>query len=227
MAFTESQHLIKLEKILEPKGSSKLFLCIKDLVENGLSLSRFSIGERKPSRQDVTQFLLTWFKYIGVTAEECHDWMLAYCLDVLSILSSSSLSQIRHSTKSNIKYIYRAEVAFDCRCENNIFKAFCDRNCPLYPEMLEKYKARIEREANKTYEIVHRTDERELQTEFIPKKERYKEQFENAMKVARDYVNQGLSLKDIATHLNKQDFKTRTGRKWTYQILQKELLRQG
>jgi hypothetical protein len=224
MLFNTSRHLKALKKILKSKPKNSLFLCVKDLVGSGLTLSRFAGEERKPSRQDITQFIAAWFKYIEVTPDECREWMIDYCLDMLSVISSSSKSQIRHSTKSNIKYIYKSDVTFDCGCENNVFKALCNRDCPVYDEMNEKYKERMEREANKTYEIVREIPETQVIIQQPPSvKEKYKDQFEKALEVASNYRNQGYKIKKIVKLLNDQDLKTRTGRKWTYPLLQNEL----
>lgn len=223
MSNTSSRHLNALKEILKAKEPGALFLCINDLVANGLSLSRFAEGERKPSRQDITQFILAWFKYIRISPEECHDWMIEYCLDVLSVISSSSLSQIRHSTKSNIKYIYKSDVTFDCSCENNIFKAPCDPTCPVYQEMSDKYKERIAKEANRSYEIIDRAPRPEVVLPPPSVKEQHKDQFEKALEFAINCRKQGYRIKKIVQILNDKDLKTRTGRKWTYPLLQNEL----
>jgi len=223
MSLNASQHLNSLRKILKSGDESSIFVCVNDLVQNGLTLSRFEAEERKPSRQDITQFIAAWFKYIEISADECRDWMIEYCLDILSVISSSGNSQIRHSTKSNIKYIFKSDVIFDCGCENNVFKALCNRNCPVYDEMNEKYKEKMEREANKTYEIINRPPKPEVILAPPSVKEQYKDQFEQALEVAINYRKQGYRIKKIVQLLNDQDMKTRTGRKWTYPLLQNEL----
>lgn len=225
MISNSSHHLNALKEILKAKEPDVLFLCINDLVANGLSLSRFTEGERQPSRQDITQFILTWFKYIGVTAEDCQEWMIKYCLEVLSVISSSSLSQIRHSTKSNIKYVFKSDVAFDCNCENNIFKAPCELSCPVYQEMSEKYKARLIREANKSYEIVRQPIEKSVILQPQSVKERFKDQLDKALEFIGNCVKEGTARKEIVKLLNDRELKTRTGRKWNYQLLQNELMR--
>lgn len=222
-----SQLMNSLKEILKSKKENSLFMCINDLVVNGLTLSRFETGERKPSRQDITQFILAWFKYVGISADECRDWMIDYCLDMLSVISSSSLSQIRHSTQSNTKYIFNSEVTFDCGCENNIFKAACNRDCPIYDEMNEKYKKRLEREANKTYEIVRKASETPVILPPPSVKEKYKDQFEQAIEIATAHRKQGYKIKKIVQLLNDQNLTTRTGRKWTYPLLQNELKKLG
>ena len=135
-------YLKTLKEMLKDKDEKYLFFCIKDLVSNGLTLSRFSCEDSKPSRQDITQYIAVWFKYIGISSDKCLDWMKGYCIEVLSAISSSSPSRIRHSTKSNIKYIFNAEITFQCRCEKNPFKASCEQDCPVYKEMYEKNKER-------------------------------------------------------------------------------------
>lgn len=133
-----TMHLVTLKDILEPHEDPRLYPCVVDLVENGIQLDRFSPQEQVPSRQDVTQFLAAWFNYINVTPEIYQDWLIDYCTSVLSAISSSSKSRIRHSTKSNIKYVYGSAVVFNCRCNKNPFKATCNPDCKAYDEMINK-----------------------------------------------------------------------------------------
>jgi len=214
-----------LRKALEENNKGRLFHCIKDLVTNGLSLERFPEGERTPSRQDLTQFLAAWFKYIGISADECRDWMNRYCVDVLSSISSSSPSKIRHSTKSNIKYIYKSDTTLDCRCENNPFKTDCDRNCPVYEEMLGKYREAKAREANISYEIEGRNkvEDEEKEPSAPSVREQYRDQFEEAVKTAHECATRGVPHRKIVAFLNDRGFKTRSGKKWTYSLLGNEL----
>ena len=214
-------HLKRLKQILGQNAEKYFFPCIKDLVANGLTSARFSSEDSRPSRQDITQYIAAWFKYIGISANECRDWMIGYCVDVLSTISSSSNSQIRHSTKSNIKYIYKSDVAFDCGCENNAIKASCDQNCPVYNEMAVRYKERKAKEAKQSYEPEPK--HYRVETERLSAKETYKDQFEKALEVMEEYIKKGVPKQDIVTLLNDAGFKTRTGRKWTVPILQSEL----
>jgi len=217
-------HLNRLKIILKENNKRCLFPCIKDMVNNGFTLKRFSTEDHKPSRQDITQYIAAWFKYIGVSSDECWDWMSEYCLDILSTLSSSSNSQIRHSTKSNIKYIYNSDVPFDCGCENNHFKASCDQNCPAYKEMYDRDKKKREvRDINQSYETEGKDNEVELQKFSI--KDKYRDQFEKAMEIANNHIKTGVSKQKILTLLNESEFKTRTGKKWSYSILGNELRR--
>ena len=45
------------------------------------------------------------------------------------------------------------------------------------------------------------------------------------MTVVRDCLDQGVPKKGVVSLLNKRDFKTRTGRKWSYATLTNELQR--
>ena len=217
-------YLKKLQKILTENNEKYLFPCIRDLVANGLNPEQFTNEDKIPSRQDVTQYIAAWFKYTGVSSDECSAWMIEYCVDVLSAISSSSKSRIRHSTKSNIKYIYKSDVSFDCRCEKNRFKAPCDPTCPVYEEMLHKAK---ESEAANTIKSYENRAEHKAVEEIIPislsVKDKYKEQFEKAMEIAQGYQKQWIPKKKIVYLLNHSGFKTRTGKKWSYSILQNEL----
>jgi hypothetical protein len=55
------------------------------------------------------------------------------------------------------------------------------------------------------------------------KKEKYNEQFAEAMKLAMDMNNMGKKKKNIANSLNELGFKTRTGKSWSLSILNIEL----
>ncbi len=129
-------HLEKLMKIVEIEGKGDPYSCIKDLVENGLSLDRFAAGEHRPNRNDTTIFLSAWFSRMGFTPEAYSNWLIDYAVDVLSRISSSASSQIRHSTKSIIKFIHGdSGTVFLCNCRHNVFKARCSSDCPIYAEM--------------------------------------------------------------------------------------------
>ncbi len=217
-------YLNKLQKILIENNEKRLFPCIRDLITNGLSSERFSGDDRIPSRQDITQYVATWFKHIGVTSDECREWMIKYCVDMLSVISSSSKSRIRHSTKSNIKYIYKSDVTFDCRCEKNRFKASCESKCPIYKEMAIKAKESQAAAIAKPYEnrVEHNTVD-EVALIKPSAKDKYKDQFEKAMEVAQYHYKKWVSIKKIADLLNKSGFKSKTGKKWSYSILSGEL----
>ncbi len=212
-------HQSKLREILESHEEAVLFPCIADLVENGIKVDRFSSQERVPSRQDVTQFLATWFRYINVAAEECQDWMIDYCTSELSLISSSSKSQIRHSTKSNIKYVYRSAIEFNCCSTENIFKVACDSNCKAYDEMIHKN----EKDCPSSLDELNADKVENDAVLVISSKKQYKEQFVEAAEIIRNHYEGNLARKEMVKILNDQGFKTRTGKSWTTGILGYEL----
>jgi hypothetical protein len=212
-------HLDKLRAILESHEETVLFPCVADLVENGIQADRFSSREQVPSRQDVTQFLATWFKHINVAPEVCQDWLIDYCTSVLSAISSSSKSQIRHSTKSNVKYVYGSAVEFNCRCTENCFKATCNPSCKAFDEMIRK-------DQTGSSLLIDELNEKEFGQNVatvLSSKEKYKEQFIEATNIIRIHYENNLARKEIVKILNDQGLKTRTGKKWTIGILGYEL----
>ncbi len=217
-------YLNRLRKMLTENNEKYLFPCIRDLVANGLTLERFTNEDNIPSRQGITQYIAAWFKYIGLSSDECREWMIEYCIGVLSDISSSSKSRIRHSTKCNIKYIYRSDVTFNCRCEKNRFKAPCEPKCPIYEEMAHRAK---ESEAANIVESYETKVEHRVADEIAPIKpsikDEYKDQFEKAIEVAQHHLKQWVSKKEIVNLLNDSGFKTRTGKKWSYSTLANEL----
>jgi len=217
-------YLNRLRTMLTENNEKYLFPCIRDLVVNGLKLERFSNEDNIPSRQDITQYIAAWFKYIGLSSDECREWMTEYCIGVLSAISSSSKSRIGHSTKCNIKYIYKSDVTFDCRCEKNRFKAPCEPKCPIYADMAHRAK---ESEAANIVESYENRVEYRVADEIVPIKhsikDEYKDQFEKAIEVAQHHLKQGVSKKEIVNLLNDKGFKTRTGKKWTYSLLGNEM----
>lgn len=217
-------YLTRLRKIVTKNNDKDLFPCIEDLVKNGLNPVNFSNEASIPSRQDITQYIASWFKYIGLSADECREWMIEYCIVVLSAISSSSKSQIRHSTKSNIKYIYRSNATFNCGCENNQFKAVCETKCPVYEEMAHRSKENKAPTIDENYGI---RSEYRVADAIAPRshsiKDEYKDQFEKAMTFAQHHLRQRVPKKDVVSLLNDNGFKTRTGKKWSYSILAIEL----
>jgi len=210
----------RLRKILNNSEPERIYTCIQDILSNGIVSGRFESEESLPSRQDVTHFILVWLKEIGVSADRCRNWMISYSTRVLSRISSSSPSRIRHSTKYLIKYIYRTDdVALNCGCEQNKLKAECDPDCPVYSQM--QFKKRMDR--------LHETtnyDRPRIQAPpepILSVKDRYKEQFDKAMAVVKDQLNKASTLDEIKQYVNDQGFKTRTGKPWTTGILHREI----
>ena len=210
----------KLRALLGDRGEDALFPCIQDLVTSGLQTSRFSPAEGVPNRQDVTQYLAAWSRFAGLDQETCRRWLSDYAVAMLSPISKSSPSGIRHSTKSNVKYIYRDEVAFACGCEANQFRARCSDTCPVYEEMKRKpVKAKDEGAS-----AVRHAFPDEL-AELAPArlKERYQEQFQAATELLRRELEKGTKRATIVDILNQRRMKTRTGREWTVGILSAEI----
>ena len=212
--------LTALTAVLGDRGTERIYPCIWDLVGNGLVLSRVSADDRTPQRQDITQYLAAWCRYAGLTAEECRMWLTEYCVDVLSSISKTPLSGIRHSTKSNVRYIYRSGIRFVCEREENWFKAKCSANCPAYADS----GAKANHKPDCPSDEVHPTQPAErVKTTILPVKAIYREQVEEALEFMRLEIRKGTKRERILQLLNERGLKTRTGRKWTYSILQFEL----
>jgi len=211
----------RLTKILDDDQKQKIYSCIQDLLSNGIIPERFKADESFPTRQDVTHFILAWLKHIGVPADRCRNWIIRYSEKELSQISSSSPSRIRHSTKSLIKYIYRSEaVSFDCGCEQNKLKAACEPNCPIYGEMKHKHQIRMKQ----LYDDMHYVRPK-VQPSVEPPlqvRERYKEQFDKAMEVVKEHLNQVSCIDEMTQYLNDQGYKTRNGKSWTSSTLRNE-----
>lgn len=207
------EYMESLNQILPENDSSVYFPCIKDLIEKGADLQGLFTESRVPNRQEVTQHLLTWFKYIGVSAETCQAWMIHYAVTELGKMSSRSASAIRHSTKSNIKYIYRNDNLPECNFKKDLSKTICSHTCPIY-EYRPKKKI-----ASGAPEKQLQTEAKKPKTVVLPsllKRDIYAEQFEEAIQLAEKLVRQGVAKKEICQQLQLRGFKTRTGKEWAY-----------
>jgi hypothetical protein len=208
-------HLQKLMDLVRSEKKSKPFVCILDLVENGLSADRFTIiGSVSPCRHEITLFIAAWFKLEEFEPEIYRDWLTNYCVDVLSKISSSSASQIRHSTKSSINYIHRSDISFLCNCENNIFKAQCSLKCPIYNEMMEVYSQNLEAERKRIEKYQQIAEENKPAPKPLTVRQRYGKQFIEAVTIIEEYLEKGHTKKEIAIFLNKKEYKTSTGNEW-------------
>ena len=210
----------KLKKLLVGQENS-IFPCIRDLIENGLTLTRFTNDERLPSRHDITLYISGWCKYEQISEEHCRDWLLEYCVSKLSSISRTNASGIRYSTKSTVKYIYRENIPFICECENNKFKALCSDSCPIYTQMKDKYAEQKNKPLNVVFseKLIDSIPE----TQPLSIKDNYKAQFEEALLFIHNMVKKKTKKKTIVQLLNDRELKTRTGRVWTYSILLNEL----
>ena len=209
-----------LDTMLGDRGKDRIYPCIRDLVEHGLDLARFVAGEITPQRQDITQYLAAWSRHAGLSEEESSGWLIDYCIDMLSLLSTRSAAAIRHSTKSNLRYIYRSDVPFLCECANNRFRAQCSTDCPVFADMQTKLrdganeKLRPRPVARPQVPLIE---------PVLPVKKVYREQFETGLRLALEEVQKGTKLRRIVEFLNERGLKTRTGRPWKYEILHNEL----
>lgn len=209
--------LDNLMALLGDTGRDLAFPCIQDLVVNGLQLSRLSSSDFIPNRQDVTQYLAAWSRFVGLNENACREWLTDYAVAMLASISKTSPSGIRHSTKSNVKYIYRDKVTFTCGREGNQFRARCDYACPVYAEMEKKPTETPGGKVSIAPSDVSPDDSAFLPA--VPVKQIYRDQFQAAMEFVLRELEKGAVKTKLVHVLNERGMKTRTGRKWTYGIL--------
>lgn len=209
-----------LETILGERGRETIYPCIRDLVEHGLDLARFSDGEVKPQHQDITQYLAAWSRHAGLSEEESSSWLIDYCIATIASLTTRSPAAIRHSAKSNLRYIYRSAVPFLCQCANNRFRAQCSGDCLVYADMQANLFAKASEVSDPKPVAGSHVP---LIEPVLPIKKVYLEQFQTGLRLALDEVQKGTKVRHIVDILNERGLKTRTGRKWGYAILRNEL----
>jgi hypothetical protein len=208
-----------LDKLLGDRGKATLYHCIRDLVEHGLDRTRFAAGETTPSRQDITQYLAAWSRHAGLSEVESSSWLIDYTVALLKVISRRTPAAVRHSTKSNLRYIYRSEVAFLCHGADSPFRAHCRPDCPVYADMEAKRHA-------KALELAQPRPLFQPPTPVVilpTVKEANREQFQTGLRVATEEVQKGTKLPRIVEILNERGLKTRTGRVWSYSTLLREL----
>ena len=220
-------YLQQLLTIIGKEREKELPTCITDLVENGLLQDRFTDKEFRPGRHEITLFLAAWCRRIGLEAGYYRDWLIDYSLDVLGGISTSSPSQIRHSTKSTIKYVHRSDIAFSCHCQRNIFKAVCGPACPLYWEMETLHKQELDIKRKRLEEDKRIKEEGMPVLERLTVKQQYKEQFEEAVEHIQKYLEESRTKKEITDLLKEKGYKTCTGREWTISNLHGLILEKG
>jgi len=217
--MSDSRFLAALKEMFHEGGYDNIYPCIQDLVEHALDPSRFSPGDQTPNRQDITHYLATWCRHAGLTEAACRSWMTEYCAERLAPISKTSAAGIRHSTKSNVKYIYQAGIVFVCEREQNRFRAACAHDCPAYagmPAIIDEL--RRERSANLKERL-----ERTALPPPMSVKQIHQEQFNEALQLVRRELELGADKSAILALLNERGMKTRTGRPWTTAILTKEI----
>lgn len=207
---------------LADSGREAIYPCIADLVANGLQVSRFAPSDHMPNRQDVTQYLAAWCKDARLSKDAARTWLCDYAVSTLAPLSNSSPSAIRHSTKSNVTYIYRSDRPFVCEREDNKFRANCSKTCPVYDEMVTK-AAKMKADSLAAMKRRHAAV---LPTDVViasSVKKVHREQFLSAMQLVSREVSKGTKKSLILDLLKQQGMKTRTGREWTYTVLASEI----
>ena len=211
--------LNELNTLLGEHGKDTRYPCIRDLVEHGLDLTRFAAGELTPQRQDITQYLAAWSRHAGLSEEASSAWLIAYCVALLAALSRGTPAAVRHSTKSNLRYIYRSAVPFLCRGANNPFRADCRPDCPMHADM----QARLLAKASELAQPRPVRPPAPVIEEVLSVKAVYLEQFQTGMRLALDEDRKGTKLPRIVELLNGRGLKTRTGREWKKGVLRYEL----
>lgn len=218
--MAQNQFFDRLLILLGDSAGVSIYPCIVDLVANGIQQSRFSPSDHVPNRQDVTQYLAAWCRDAHLSQDACRTWLSDYAVSMLAALSSSSASRIRHSTKSNVKYIYQSGHPFICGRENNPFRAACSKACHVYHEMgIKAEKAK----ADSLVDMEQQHAPVPPETAAPTGKEVYREQFLAAMKLVSEELSKGTAKTAILDFLKQQGMKTRTGREWTYSILSNEI----
>jgi hypothetical protein len=217
-AETRADLLERLRSLVTGSGGGQLFPCVEDLVGNGPNVTRLQPNGVIPNRQDVTQYLAAWARSVGLDEENCRIWLTDYAVKILAGISRSSPSAIRHSTKSNVRYIYRSEIPFVCGREANRCRARCEPQCPVYEAMagktLEAELARLKPRL-----------ESALPVQMLPVKVRYRKEFEASLDMVRTALAGGETIAGIFQRLQEQGMKTRTGRPWTEATLRREIAR--
>ena len=215
-AETRADLLERLRTLVAGSGGGSLFPCVEDLVGNGPNLARLQAEGVIPNRQDMTQYLAAWGRSVGLDEENCRTWLTDYAVKILSPISRSSASAIRHSTKSNVRYIYRSEIPFVCGRESNPCRARCEPHCPVYEAMAGKT---LEGELAR---LKPRPEPAPL-VQMLPVKVRYRAEFEASLDMIRAALTGGEKIAAIIQRLQGQKMKTRTGRPWTQTTLRSEI----
>jgi hypothetical protein len=204
------QLLEELERLTGNTGRS-IPGWLADLVVCGPRLEEWPSDPAKPNRMVLTEFLARWLKFAGLSQEDCQQWLLAYCCEVLAQYAKSSPSAIRHGTKATTRYVYRSPFPFDFEAMVDDRPEIVFPGQPAYVPILQKWRAELD-DAKRIARESYRPPE--FPPALPPVKERYREQFENALALARQQREKGARLEIIVKMLNDQGFLTRTGRRW-------------
>jgi len=218
--MAQDQFVDRLKTLLGDAAGVSIYPCIGDLVVNGIQRSRFSPSDQVPNRQDVTQYLAAWCRDVHLSQNECRIWLSDYAVSMLASLSRSSASRIRHSTKSNVKYIYQSGHPFICGWENNPFRATCSKTCHVYHEMVIR-AAKAKADSLAAMEQRHAPVPPAVAAPMV--KEVHRAQFLAAMQLVAEELSKGTDKNAILKLLKQKGMKTRSGREWTYSTLSNEI----
>ncbi len=216
-----------LSTLLGESGKARIYPCIADLVEHGIQTSRFAASDHLPNRQDVTQYMALWCREAGLSEETCRAFLSDYAVSILAPVSRSSPSAIRHSTKSNVKFIYSINRPFICEREDNAFRAACSKACRLYHEM--EHRVAAEKALALAAMEKRHAPVAPVSPAIEPPSVKgvHREQFEAALELVFCEMDKKTSKTVILKILHERGFKTRTGRAWTCAILNTEIRKRG
>ena len=218
----EQKYLEQLNQLLE-KSNRTAPPWLQDLLLHGPRLELWSPPEKRPNRVLLTEFLARWLKFAGLSREECLDWLLPYCCEVLAQYSKSGMSNIRHGTKANTRWVYASPFPFDFETMVLDLPATESQGPLLYAPVVERWKQQLEEMKIKARESYVPP----VFEPFVPVKVRFAEQFKRALEFAQQKRAEGERPEAILRLLNEQGFLTRTGRKWTLGTVNRELGRRS
>jgi hypothetical protein len=216
-AVMEMTFLERLNRLLERTNRTVPFW-LEDLLSRGPRLEEWQAANA-PNRVAVTEFLARWLKFAGLSQDECLEWLLPYCSEVLAVYSKSSPSSIRHGTKANTRWVYASAFPFDFEAMVRDLPEAAFQGQPSYFPVFEKWREELGQMKIKARESYVPP----VLIPYVPVKERFKEQFQKAVAFARSQKADGAQLARIVELLNEQGFLTKTGRKWTMAALSQAL----
>lgn len=192
---------------------------LEDLLQRGPRLETWVPPETRPNRVLITEFLARWLKAAGVSQEDCLNWLLPYCCEVLAQYSKSGPSAIRHGTKANVRWVYKSDFAFDFQSMAQEALQGKSNSNPDYGAVLDRWQE-LQVEAKAAARAAYRPPPFER---VLPVKERFRAQFLAGLELARQQEKEGATLTAIVALLNERGLRTRTGRQWTVGILYRSL----
>jgi hypothetical protein len=213
----ELTFLERLNRLVE-KTNRTIPFWLEDLLLRGPRLEEWQ-GTNRPNRVAVTEFLARWLKFAGLSQDECLQWLMPYCCEVLAVYSKSSPSNIRHGTKANTRWVYASAFPFDFEAMVRDLPETVFQGQPAYFPVFEKWREELLQMKIKARESYVPP----VIIPYVPVKERFKEQFQKGVEFARGQKTEGARLTRIVELLNEHGFLTKTGRKWTIAALSQAL----